>query len=438
MNRTPFGRLPIFVLALPLWACGDHARLPETAGIGPHPQLPAPDETLIPTLKIAPAAGWTNGAKPIAAPGLAVNAFAANLSHPRRVYVLPNGDLLVAETSAPPKPDDQKGIRGLVQKQVYKINGSAAPSANRITLLRDTKGDGVADTRTVFLSGLNSPFGMVLVGNDFYVADTDAVLRFRYTTGETQIAGAGEKVADLPAGTINHHWTKDLTASPDGRKLYATVGSNSNAGDNGLAAEQGRAAVWEIDPTTGAHRVFASGLRNPNGPTFAPGTNALWVAVNERDELGSDLVPDYITSLKDGGFYGFPFSYWGQHVDTRAQPQNPEMVAKAIVPDYAVGNHVAALGLAFSQGASLGAQFGSGAFVSEHGSWNRNPLSGYKVVFVSFANGRPSGMPADVLTGFISADGKAQGRPVGIAIAKDGALLVADNVGNTVWRVSKQ
>jgi glucose/arabinose dehydrogenase len=438
MNRTPFLRLLIFAVALPLSACGDHARLPETAGIGPHPQLPAPDETLIPTLKIAPAAGWTNGAKPIATLGLAVNAFAGNLSHPRRVYVLPNGDVLVAETSAPPKPDDEKGIRGFVQKQVYKINGSAAPSANRITLLRDTHGDGVADERSVFISGLHSPFGMVLVGNDFYVADTDAVLRFRYKPGETQITGAGEKVADLPAGTINHHWTKDLTASPDGGKLYATVGSNSNAGDNGLAAEQGRAAVWEIDPKTGSHRIFASGLRNPNGPSFAPNTNTLWVAVNERDELGSDLVPDYITSVKDGGFYGFPFSYWGQHVDARVKPQNPEMVEKAIVPDYAVGNHVAALGLTFSAGANLGPQFSNGAFVSEHGSWNRDPLSGYKVVFVPFANGRPSGMPADVLSGFISADGKAQGRPVGIALTKDGALLVADDVGNAVWRVAKQ
>jgi len=438
MNHTRFGKLLIFAVALPLWACGEHARLPESAGIGPHPQLPAPEETLIPTLKIAPAASWTNGAKPIAAPGLAVNAFANGLSHPRRVYVLPNGDVLVAETSAPPKPDDQKGIRGFVQKQVYKINGSAAPSANRITLLRDTNGDGAADTRTVFISGLNSPFGMVLVGTDFYVADTDAVLRFRYKPGELQIKGAGEKVADLPAGTINHHWTKDLTASPDGSKLYATVGSNSNAGDNGLAAEQGRAAVWQIDAKTGAHRIFASGLRNPNGPSFAPGTNTLWVAVNERDELGSDLVPDYITSVKDGGFYGFPFSYWGQHVDERVRPQNPEMVAKAIVPDYAMGNHVAALGLAFSQGANLGPQFAGGAFVSEHGSWNRNPLSGYKVVFVPFSNGRPSGMPADVLSGFISADGKAQGRPVGVAIARDGALLVADDVGNTVWRAAKQ
>lgn len=393
MKYTQLGKFLIFALAVSLCACGEHARLPENAGFGPNPQLPPPHETLFPTLKLASASGWQNGAKPVAAPGLAVNAYANNLSHPRRVYVLPNGDVLVAETAAPPKPDDQKGIRGVVQKLVYKINGSAAESANRITLLRDTNGDGVADQRSVFASGLNSPFGMVLVGNDFYVADTDAVLRFHYTSGATKIEGSGDKIADLPAGTINHHWTKDLTASPDGAKLYATVGSNSNAGDNGLAAEEGRAAVWEIDPNTRAHRIFASGLRNPNGPTFAPGTHALWVAVNERDELGSDLVPDYITSLKDGGFYGFPFSYWGQHVDTRVKPQNPDMVAKAIVPDYAVGNHVAALGLAFSQGANLAPRFASGAFVSEHGSWNRDPLSGYKVAFVPFANATPSGMP---------------------------------------------
>jgi glucose/arabinose dehydrogenase len=279
---------------------------------------------------------------------------------------------------------------------------------------------------------------MVLVGNDLYVADTDAVLQFQYVTGATSIGSGRKKIVDLPAGTINHHWTKDLTASPDGTKLYATIGSNSNAGENGLAAEEGRAAVWEIDPKSRTHRIFASGLRNPNGPSFAPGTSTLWVAVNERDELGSDLVPDYITSVREGGFYGFPFSYWGQHVDARVKPQNPEIVAKAIIPDYAMGNHVAALGLTFSAGANLGPRFASGAFVGEHGSWNRDPLSGYKVVFVPFTYGKPSGMPVDVLTGFLSADGKARGRPVGVAIAKDGALLAADDVGNTLWRVTKR
>jgi len=436
-SRTGLRAIVLAMAAALLSACGDHARLPETAGMGPHPKLPSPTETLFPTLKIARAIGWQNGAKPIAASGLVVKAFAQNLQHPRRVYVLPNGDVLVAETSEPDKPDDKKGLRGFVQEQIYKINGADAPSANRITLLRDTDGDGVADMRTVFLSGLNSPFGMVLTDSGFYVADTDAVLRFPYRLGQTKIAGRGEKIVDLPAGPINHHWTKDLTVSRDGTKLYATVGSNSNAAENGLAAEQGRAAVWEIDLKTGKHRIFASGLRNPNGASIQPDTNTLWVAVNERDELGSDLVPDYITSVKDGGFYGWPFSYYGQHVDERVKPQNPQLVAKAIPPDYAMGNHVAALGLAFADyAARLGPQFEHGVFVGEHGSWNRNPPSGYKVVFVPFRNGKPAGMPVDVLTGFLTASGEAQGRPVGVAIDKQGDLLVADDVGNTVWRVS--
>jgi glucose/arabinose dehydrogenase len=440
LMRTPplrpclrgFAVAAAFLLA----ACGERAKLPENAGMGPHPTLPPPHETFIPTIKLASAVGWTRGSHPTPAAGLAVTAFAQGLAHPRRPYVLPNGDVLVAETDSPPKPDDEKGLRGFVQGMIKKMVGSDTPSPNRIVLLRDGNGDGVADTRSVFISGLNSPFGMVLVGSDLYVADTDAVLRFHYSPGATKIDGSGEKVTDLPAGTINHHWTKDLTANRDGSKLYATVGSNSNAAENGLPVEQGRAAVWEIDAKTGAHRVFASGLRNPNGPSWAPGTNTLWVAVNERDEIGSDLVPDYITSVKDGGFYGWPFSYYGQHVDARVKPQNPTLVAKAIAPDYAVGNHVAALGLTFADGAKLGPRFANGAFVSEHGSWNRDPLSGYKVVFVPFANGKPTGMPTDVLTGFLSPDGKAQGRPVGIAIAKDGALLVADDVGNTIWRVT--
>jgi glucose/arabinose dehydrogenase len=440
-NSAPFPvRSSIAAAALLMMSgCGDHASLPDTAGMGPHPQLPPPHQTMLPTLKIAPAAPWANGAKPVAAQGLAVNAFAEDLAHPRRVYVLPNGDVLVAETAEPPKPDDSQGLRGFVQKMITSAAGAAVKSANRIALLRDADGDGKAETRTVFLSGLNSPFGMVLAGNDLYVADTDAVLRFPYQPGTLKIEAAGEKIVALPAGTINHHWTKDLTASPDGAKLYATVGSNSNAAENGLAAEEGRAAVWEIDPKSGEHRIFASGLRNPNGPSFAPGSNTLWVAVNERDELGSDLVPDYITSVKEGGFYGWPFSYYGQHVDDRVKPQNPDLVAKAIVPDYAMGAHVAALGLAFANGAKLGDEFADGAFVGEHGSWNRDPLSGYKVVFVPFSGGHPTGaLPIDVLSGFVSADGHAQGRPVGVAIDKSGALLVADDVGNTIWRVTKR
>jgi glucose/arabinose dehydrogenase len=367
---------------------------------------------------------------------LAVREFAGGLDHPRTVYVLPNGDVLVAETNAPPKPDDAKGIKGWVMKQVMSRAGAATPSANRITLLRDTEGDGVADVKSAFLENLNSPFGMVLVGQDFYVANTDAVVRFPYQDGQTKITAPGTKLTDLPAGTINHHWTKDLTASPDGARLYASVGSNSNVGENGLPAEEGRAAIWEIDRTTGAKRIFASGLRNPNGLCWEPTTGALWTVVNERDEIGSDLVPDYMTSVKDGGFYGWPFSYYGQHADERVSPQNPALVQKAIAPDYALGAHTASLGMVFANRATLPAPFTAGAFVGQHGSWNRKPRSGYKVIFVPFADGQPDGAPIDVLTGFISNEDKAQGRPVGVAIDKRGGLLVADDVGNKIWRVT--
>jgi glucose/arabinose dehydrogenase len=372
---------------------------------------------------------------PKAAAGTKVAAFAAGLEHPRWLCVLPNGDVLVAETNAPQRPDEGKGIKAHVMKAVMKSAGSAVPSANRITLLRDADGDGVAEQRFAFLEGLNSPFGMALVGNELYVANTDAVVRFPYRAGETRIAAPGEKVADLPAGPRNHHWTKNLVASLDGSKLYVTVGSNSNAAENGMAIEQGRAAIWEIDLQKNTRHLIASGLRNPNGLGWEPQTRVLWTVVNERDELGSDLVPDYLTSVKDGAFYGWPYSYYGAHVDDRVSPQKPELVAKAIKPDYALGSHVAALGLAFSQGADL--PFGAGAFVGEHGSWNRKPRSGYDVVFIPFADGRPSGSPVEVLGGFVSAEGKAYGRPVGVAIDKHGALLVADDVGNTIWRVTK-
>ena len=434
-SRSVVALLAGALLGGALAGCGDSARLPMSAGIGPHPQLPPPHETLIPTLHAAPARGWDDGGKPVAAEGLSVTAFASKLDHPRMLYVLPNGDVLVAETNAPPKPDDGKGIKGWVTKLVQKRAGAAVPSANRITLLRDTNGDGVADMRSVFLKGLNSPFGMVVVGNDLYVADTDAVLRFPYTPGVTQITAPGEKLLDLPAGTINHHWTKNLIASPDGSKLYVAVGSNSNAAENGIDKEAGRAAIWEVDRTTGAHRVFASGLRNPCGLAWEPSTGALWTSVNERDELGSDLVPDYITSVKDGAFYGWPYSYYGQHVDGRVKPPNPQLVARAILPDYAVGAHTASLGLASATGLGWPAKFSDGMFVGQHGSWNRKPRSGYKVIFVPFTNGKPSGAPIDVLTGFLSQDGDAQGRPVGLATDKRGGLLVADDVGNTVWRV---
>jgi len=417
-----------------LSACGDAAKLPDQAGIGPNPTIPPPNSTLIPTVNIAAAKGWPEGAQPTPASDLAVNAYATGLDHPRWLYVLPNGDVLVAETNGPDRPEDAKGIKGFFFHVAQKWAGAGVPSANRITLLRDADGDGIAETRTVFLKDLNSPFGMALIGHDLYVANTDAILRFSYVDGETRIDAPGVKVADLPGGPINHHWTKNIIASRDGSHLYATVGSNSNAAENGLDKEDRRAAILEIDPATGQSRVFASGLRNPNGMAWQPETGVLWTVVNERDELGSDLVPDYLTSVKDGGFYGWPFSYYGQHVDTRVEPQRPDLVAKAIVPDYALGSHTASLGLTFSEGTSLPERYRNGAFVGQHGSWNRKPRSGYKVVFVPFAAGRPAGQPVDVLTGF-NADREAFGRPVGVAIDRAGSLLVADDVGNVIWRV---
>ncbi len=428
--------LPLGLLAA-LASCGEQATLPSSAGVGADPTLPAPHPTPLPTIKIARARGWGLGATPTPAPGLAVAAFAAGLDHPRWLYVLPNGDVLVAETNAPAKPDDSRGLSGIVEKVIMDRAGARTPSANRITLLRDTHGTGVADVKTTFLKGLNSPLGMVLVGGDLYVADTDAVLRFAYTPGMTAITTPGTKVVDLPAGRINHHWTKNIVASPDGRTLYVSVGSNSNVGENGLAAEAGRAAIWRIDRATGAHAVFASGLRNPNGMGFEPVSGALWTSVNERDEIGSDLVPDYMTSVRAGGFYGWPFSYYGQHVDNRVKDQRPDLVARALKPDYALGSHTASLGLTFAAGdTALPPAFAEGAFVGQHGSWNRKPFAGYKVIFVPFQGGKPAGAPVDVLTGFLTPAGEAQGRPVGVTIDKRGGLLVADDVGNTVWRVT--
>jgi glucose/arabinose dehydrogenase len=411
---------------------GDTAKLSETASLGASPTLPEPTRSLVPTVNIAYAEGWPEGGKPTPASGLEVNAFATGLDHPRWLYVLPNGDVLVAESNAPAdRPEEGKGIKGKVFRKVQSLAGAGAPSADRITLLHQN-GNGAA-TKSVFLQGLHSPIGMALVGSELFVANTDAIMRFPYTEGATQITDPGVKVADLPGGPINHHWVKNVIASRDGTRLLATVGSNSNAGENGLDKEESRAAILEIDPSDGKSRVFASGLRNPNGLDFEPQTGALWTVVNERDELGSDLVPDYLTSVKKGAFYGWPYSYWGQHVDARV-PANPQMVAKAIAPDYALGNHVAPLGLAFYQG-SLLPQYQGGAFIGEHGSWNRKPRSGYKVVFVPFADGRPAGLPVDILTGFVQGD-TALGRPVGVAVDKQGALLVADDVGNTVWRVT--
>ena len=434
--------VPIAAVILALTACGETAKLTVLDGTGSTPTLPAPNPTLFPTVHVAPAQGWPEGGKPTPAQGTQVNAFATGLDHPRWILSLPNGDVLVAESNSPPKPEDGKGIKGWVMKKMMARAGAGTPSANRITLLRDTNGDGVADQRSVFLSGLNSPFGMALVGSDLYVANTDAVLKFPYTAGATSITAQGAQVVALPGGPINHHWTKNVVASPDGAKLDVSVGSNSNVGERGMAAEEGRAAIWEVDTATGAHRVFASGLRNPNGMAWASGAGGtapvLWTVVNERDEIGSDLVPDYMTSVRDGAFYGWPYSYYGQHVDVRVKPPAPDMVAKAVVPDYALGPHTASLGLAASVGTTLPAIYRQGMFIGQHGSWNRKPHSGYKVIFVPFQNGRPAGTPVDVLTGFLSEDGKALGRPVGVALDKGGALLVADDVGNVIWRVSAQ
>jgi glucose/arabinose dehydrogenase len=420
---------------LALGACVSASDLPTTATYGPNPTLPQPQTALIPMVNARPAVGWPGGGRPTPAAGLAVAPFATGLDHPRWLYQLPNGDILVAETNAPPKPEDGKGLKAFFMKLVMKNAGAAVPSPNRITLLRDTDGDGAADQKSVLLSGLNSPFGMALIGGDLYVANSDAVVRFPYRPGQTQITEPGTKVADLPAGPINHHWTKNIIASADGSRLYATVGSNSNVGENGLDKEEGRAAIWEIDLASGRTRVFATGLRNPNGMAWNPANGALWTVVNERDEIGNDLVPDYMTSVKDGGHYGWPWSYYGQNVDFRPKPANPAKVAAALKPDYALGAHTASLGLTFYT-AGLMPQYRGGAFVGQHGSWNRKPVSGYKVVFIPFNGAMPSGPPQDILTGFLNDKEEAQGRPVGVIPDSKGALLVADDVGNVIWRVT--
>ena len=430
--RTPLAMAMLLCLS----ACGDVAQLPVSAGIGPDPTLPPPKKMLIPTVRTSPAVGWPAGAKPAVADDLQVQAFASGLSHPRWIYRLPNGDILVAETSAPPKGDRSFSFKAWIAGIVMKNVGAGLESPDRITLLRDKDGDGVAEFRSTLLQGLHSPFGMALVGDVLYVANADAVVRFPYGSGQTEITAAGENVIDLPGLPLNHHWTKNIIASADGRKLYAAVGSNSNVGENGMDIEQGRAAIWEIDLASGQHRIFASGLRNPVGMMWEPSTGQLWTVVNERDEIGSDLVPDYLTSVQDGGFYGWPYSYYGNIVDARVEPQRPDLVARAIKPDYALGPHTASLGLAWSESTHLPARYRQGVFIGQHGSWNRNPQSGYKVIYVPFDQGKPSGEPVDVLTGFLSDDGKARGRPVGVAFDAQGALLVADDVGNTIWRVT--
>jgi glucose/arabinose dehydrogenase len=414
----------------------ESATLNAEDGYGTDPKLPPPKSTVFPTVNIAEASTWREGEKPTAANGMQVVAFAKGLDHPRTLLVLPNGDVLVAETNKPAKEDESFSIKGFIYELALGQAGADVPSANRITLLRDADRDGVAEIKHSFLEGLHSPFGMALANGTLYVANTDAIMAFPYAQGDTRISAVGEKAVDLPAGPINHHWTKDLTVNSDGSKLYVTVGSNSNVGENGIENETNRAAVLEVDIAAKKTRLFASGLRNPNGITWNPESGALWVAVNERDEIGSDLVPDYMTSVKDGGFYGWPYSYFGQHVDERVTPPKPDLVAKAIVPDYALGPHTASLGLTFYTGNLFAAEYRNGAFVGQHGSWNRIPRSGYKVIFVPFKGGKPAGKPLDILTGFIGPDDKARGRPVGVAIDRAGALLVADDVGNIIWRVT--
>jgi len=413
------------------------ARLDIAAVQGTKPQISDPHTGLIPLVKIARPIGWEAGETPVAAPGLKVQAFATGLDHPRWLLPLPNGDVLVAETNAPPKPDDNSGFKGWIEKAIMGQAGAGGKSANRITLLRDADGDGVAEKRSVLISGLNSPFGMALVGDQLYIADTDALLRVPFKPGETTITAKPEKVVDLPGGPINHHWTKNVVANPDGSRLYVSVGSNSNVGERGEAVERGRAAIWEINPKTGDHRIFAYGVRNANGMAWEAQSKQLWMVVNERDELGSDLVPDYLALVQFGGFYGWPWYYWGGVPDNRPKdPDNNYLQETVIKPDYALGPHTASLGLTFADGAKLGPKFADGAFIGQHGSWNRSPLSGYKVVYVPFVKGRPVGKPIDILTGFLNDKGQAHGRPVGVVIDHNGGLLVADDVGNTIWRVS--
>ncbi|MCF2513527.1 sorbosone dehydrogenase family protein [Sphingomonas sp. G124] len=421
-------------LLFALSACNNSPRESVSKTQGPNPPLEQPRTSVVPTVNVAKGEGWPAGKTPVAAESLKVNEFAGGLTHPRWLQVLPNGDVLVAETDSPGTDKTGGSIRGTIQEMLMKKAGSSQGSANRISLLRDADGDGVVERKSPLLTGLYSPFGMALANGELFVANADGIVAYRFQPGQTEIAGRPRHVTNLPSG-YNHHWTKSMVASPDGRFLFVGVGSNSNVGENGLEMEKGRAAIWMIDARSGAYRIFASGLRNPVGIAWNPWSNRLWVVVNERDELGDNLVPDYLTSVRDGAFYGWPWSYFGNHVDSRVKPPRPDMVAKAIAPDYALGTHVAPLGLAFSSGAALGARFMQGAFVGEHGSWNRKDPSGYRVVFVPFTGAQPSGKPIDILTAFRVGD-VAYGRPVGVAIGKDGSLLIADDVGGKVWRVT--
>ncbi|QCR36090.1 sorbosone dehydrogenase family protein [Nissabacter sp. SGAir0207] len=427
--------LSLLAASLILAGCDDGSTLDPNKQVGPNPELPEAKNFLLPPMQVPSGVPWKEGETPKVAAGLKIERIAEGLMHPRQLYVLPNNDILVVEGNA---PEGQIGrpkqlIMGLVQQS----SGKGGQGGNRITLLRNTSGDGRTWEKHVFLENLHSPFGVQLVGDTLYVANADSLWKYRYQTGETRITDPGVELADLPGGPINHHWTKSLLASPDGSKLYVGIGSNSNITENGIGAEFRRAAILEVDAATGASRIFASGLRNPTGMQWEPQSGKLWAIVNERDEIGADLVPDYMTSVQDGGFYGWPYSYFGQHIDERVKPQRPDLVAKAIKPDYALSSHVAPLGLWFYTGNNLPAEYRGGAFVSEHGSWNRKPLNGYRVSWVAFQNGQPVGEPKPVVTGFLTDDQQeVRGLPVGLAQDKQGALLVADDAGNIVWRVT--
>lgn len=418
--------------ALTLAACSGGGA-PAEQQLGPGPHLPAQYQYLLPPMHIARPAPWGE-AKPTVPSGMTVTAFATGLKNVRGLYTLPNGDVLAVEPKGPSEPVARP--KDILVNFIQGFGHSKVKGENRITLFRDADGDGKAEVRSVFLDNLVSPFGIALIGNTLYVANTDAIVRFPYQTGQTRITAKGTILTDLPGGPINHHWTKSLVASPDGSKLYVGIGSNSNITERGMEAEKDRARIWEVDARTGAHRDYATGLRNPNGLSFQPETGQLWTVVNERDELGPDLVPDYLTSVKDGGFYGWPWTYWGKHVDPRVKPERPDMVARAIMPDYSLSSHVAPLGMAFYTGDSLPVRYRGGAFIGEHGSWDRGHFNGYKVVWVPFANGRPSGKAQDVVTGFLDGEGHARGRPVEVAVDGRGALLIADDLGNVIWRVA--
>jgi glucose/arabinose dehydrogenase len=424
----------IAVLAASLLIAGcDPGHPPPKSNFGPTPVLPAPQTSLIPTYHMADGTPWPANRTPTALPGFTVTRYAGDLKHPRWIYVLPNGDVLVAESSSEPEKPD--GFMDYAANYLQRNSGTLGKSANRITLLRDVNGDGKPEMRTVFLTGLNQPFGMLLLNGYFYVGNTDGIVRYPYKDGDTHIGAPGQKILALPTG---HHWTRNIVASEDGKKIYVSVGSDSNIAEKGMAVEKRRADILQMNLDGSGERIYTAGLRNPNGMAWEPQTHVLWTVVNERDMLGDDLVPDYLTRVRDGAFYGWPWSYWGRHVDDRVQPQNPAMVATAIAPDYALGAHAAALGLAFYTAGSFPAHYRGGAFIGEHGSWNRAQLTGYKIVYIPFANGMPSGLPEDFLTGFVVNERKAitNGRPVGVAVDRTGALLVADDVGNTVWRVA--